>query len=98
MIYTIGHKQSYLLAIANSAEGKIYKVGRRQPSADYPDGYEGGYALETKEDAERLIEQNYKNQGYVVFGLQADWAKGAIPADDGWWRNLKSDAEIVVCL
>lgn len=87
MIYTIGHEGNYLANIEKY--GTIHKLGKT-------DDYSGGYAFKTREDARRRIDEKYPNRGFAVFGLKADWNLDTVPSDDGWWRNLIRDAEIVV--
>jgi len=96
MIYTIGHTKNYLDAIANSLDGKIQKLGRCEPGDRFPDGYEGGYAFRSIADAQKRIDEVYSGQGFGVFGIEADWEKDTVPAQDGWWHNLVKNADIVV--
>lgn len=96
MIYTIGHEQVYLEAIADSPDGMIQKMGRRGPCKQFPDGYEGGYAFQSIEDAQRRIDLEYPTRDFVVFGMRANWETDTEPnREDGWWHNLLNDAEIV---
>lgn len=94
MIYTIGHKRNYLKAIDDSPDGKIIKIGKRQPCIDYPQGYEGGYAFRSIEDAKKRIDEAYSRSGFDVFGLMTTW-ENTEPSKDGWWNNLIDDAGIV---
>lgn len=87
MIYTIGHKDSYLAAIAE--HGVIEKSGR---SETYP----GGYAFRTAEDAQRRIDEAHVCEGLAVFGLEADWETDTVQSAEGWWHDLLRDAVIVV--
>lgn len=88
MIYTLGHKATYLSAIAD--RGKIVKSGK---FGDYP----GGYALKTIEDAKRLLVENHAEDYYCIFGLLADWETDTEPDPNGaWWHVLINAAEIVV--
>lgn len=93
MIYTIGHRDNYLKAIAKT--GTIWKLGKHEPGEDYPDGYPGGYAFQSIEDAQRRIDEAYPEHGFAIFGLSATW-EDTEPSKDGWWNNLLTDAEIVV--
>lgn len=94
MIYTVGHAESYRRGIREQAvKGeKLFKLGPRQ---DAMPAYPGGFAAETIEDAERLIDEFGKRGQWEPFGLIADWDTDTKPSDDGWWRNLQRDAEIV---
>lgn len=94
MIFTIGHQENYLKAIAR--HGAIYKVGRREPCDEFPNGYAGGYAFASIEDAQKRIGEAYEGRGMAVFGLLADWERDTVPSPDGWWHNLVIDALIVV--
>lgn len=96
MIYTIGHKENYLAAIRE--HGAIQKLGRRPPGFfdDYPDGYPGGYAFKTIEDAKRGLVEEDEHVTWAVFGLEAEWERDTTPAKDGWWHELLNDANIIV--
>jgi hypothetical protein len=89
VIYTIGHRESYLKAIAEADDGKIEKLGK---SDERP----GGYAFRTCEDAQRRIAEAYADRRFAVFGLEADWELDTEPSPTGWWHNLLRDATIVV--
>lgn len=96
MIYTIGHRENYLKNIERY--GTIQKLGRLAPGVDdrYPEGYPGGYAFKTLEDAQRgLIEENPSGT-WAVFGIEADWDQDTAPDSDGWWHSLLKDADIIV--
>jgi hypothetical protein len=95
MIYTIGHEESYMQAIAKSETGVIQKTGRLKAD-DYGGPYSGGYAFQTLEDAQRRIDEAYSEQGYIVFGLNADWEHDTEPAYDGWWHYLIHHSDIVI--
>ena len=96
MIYTIGYEQNYLKAIADSPDGTIQKTGKRAPCEQFPNGYEGGYAFQSIEDAQRRIGGEYPTSGFAVFGLKAKWETDTEPNQNGeWWHNLLNDAEIV---
>jgi hypothetical protein len=97
MIYTIGHKENYLAAIAE--RGTVHKIGKREPNMRaeiYPNGYPGGYAFLTIEDAQRRIVEEGKVGEWDVFGLEADWESDTEPAPNGWWHNLLFDAALIV--
>jgi hypothetical protein len=95
MIYTIGKKENYLKSIANSPTGKIQKVGKTDDLNGRP--YEGGYAFQSREDAQRRIDEAYSDQGYAVFGLDADWERDTEPHQgDGWWHSLLINVDIIV--
>lgn len=96
MIYTIGHRENYLKAIQE--HGVIQKLGRRLPDARndfFPDGYPGGYAFQTYEDAQRGLAEEDKHGTWCIWGLDADWERDTAPAKDGWWHNLIKDADII---
>lgn len=97
MIYTIGHEPSYLKAIADSPDSTIQKIGKQMLCEQFPDGYEGGYAFRSVEDAQYRIDEQYSTDGFVVFGMKAIWETDTEKNQDGgWWHNLLNDAEIVV--
>ena len=100
MIYTIGHKVTYLIAMGEKAilylkgegDGILYKSGRTG-------NYDGGYAFRSEHDAQLRIEELEAGgmpSNYMVFGLRADWDTETEKADDGWWNLLLVDAEIVL--
>jgi hypothetical protein len=93
VIYTIGNIENYILAMAMN--GKVFKQGKRTDS-DGTNAYPGGYAFLTYEDAQRRITEEGKVGKWGVFGLNANWETDTEPATDGWWHNLKIDAEIVI--
>ena len=95
MIYTIGHEKNYLKGIADSPDGKINKIGKREPCEGFPQGYVGGYAFASVEDARRRINEAYPECGFAVFGLQTTW-DNTVSSADGWWHNLIEDSEIIV--
>jgi len=82
MIYTVGHKKTYLDAMRQS--GTILKMSK---TADY----EGGWVFRTQQEAEKFIADGCFDKGYTVFGLRADWEK-----DTDGDLYLLTDAEIVV--
>jgi hypothetical protein len=96
MIYTVGNKANYLKTISEA--GVIRKVGRREVGDPHlPNGYNGGCAFRTAEDAQRFIDEQEKSEVWGVFGLLANWGTDTVPnADGGWWHDLIHDAEIVL--
>lgn len=88
MIYTIGYSKNYRKAIQESDEGYIIKLGRSE-------GYSGGYAVKTYEDAQRLLKEE-ADETYEIFGLEADWERDTIPNPDSWWHYLLYDSKIIV--
>jgi len=96
VIYTIGHVENYLKAIADSPDGAIKKLGRCEPGERFPDGYTGGYAFKTVEDAQRRIDEAYPDRGFGVFGLDAEWEMDTTQNTNGWWHNLVNSSGIIV--
>lgn len=97
MIYTCGHRQNYLDAIAQSKQGVIQKTGRRLPGDEhFTHGYDGGCAFQSIDDAQRYINEQGDPETWTVFGLDADWNADTTPGADGWWHYLLHDADIVV--
>lgn len=84
MIYTIGHRESYLHGLA---QGTLYKKGR-------DDDYQGGYAFRTRADAQRRIDEAY-DDSYAVFGLEASWENDTVPSFVGYWHWLVVDRPII---
>ncbi len=91
MIYTLGHRPSYIKALRSAAaiNKPLKKVGRSE-------GYPGGYAFKTVNDAERRIAEKYVEKDYAVFVLLADWDKDTVPSEEGWWHALVNSAPIVL--
>lgn len=108
MIYTIGHKENYMKSYRqHEAEGvHLQKLGKRLSGAvdtypngktqSYPDGYEGGYAFETYEDALRGLAEENPQGTWTVFGLDARWGIDTQPSISGWWHNLLVDSDIIL--
>jgi hypothetical protein len=92
MIFTIGHEENYLRSAKEY--GEVIKAGRRGPCERFPQGYEGGYAFKTAEEARRRIDEAYSGMGFAIFGLEADWEKDTGPTSN-WWHSLLIDARIV---
>ena len=63
MIYTIGHKASYLKAIAE--QGQVMKLGKKPSCDEFPGGYADGYAVKTRHDAQRLLKHIRHYDGWV---------------------------------
>lgn len=87
MIYTIGHKDSYLVA---EMEGTVTKVGK------LPDGsYPGGVAFKSYIDAARYIRDHPRTcDGFTVFGLEADWEEETEPGDEVY-NHLLVDSRVI---
>lgn len=93
-VYTVGHAETYRHGIAEHGDG-FTKLGRRaRGSHQFPDGYPGGYALASPEDARRLIEEEGRPE-WAVFELAADWDEDTAPSQVGWWHSLLHDAVIL---
>lgn len=96
MIYTIGDRDNYLAAIQR--DGIIQKLGKKQPGEhpDYPDGYPGGYAFQTLDDALRGLREEDQSGRWTVFGMDANWEQDTEPDQGHWWHSLKKEADIIV--
>lgn len=93
MVYTVGNRGQYKKLLAQT-DGNVKKVGvRLVGSKSYPQGYGGGYAFQTIEDAQRFLDEHGYDD-YAVFGLQTTW-DNTYPTPDGWWHYLVEDAAIV---
>lgn len=95
MIYTIGHRENYLKEMSRRAANYLNpmtKTGRGFWGGEY---YHGGYAFKTIEDAQRRINEAHKDAGYAVFGIDADWERDTVRADDGWWHLLLKHAVVL---
>ena len=92
---TIGNRKSYLKAFNDN--GEVTKIGyRKEGDKGIPEGYSGGYAFKTAEDALRRITEAYSDTNYIVFGLDADWETQTKLATDGWWHNLQVDSKVII--
>lgn len=91
MIFTIGHRESYLSAFAE--RGRVWKLGRGSKHAQ--PGYVGGYAFRTADDARRRIAEARYHE-FEVFGLGAAWNRDTSPSSSGWWHHLRRDAQAYV--
>lgn len=85
MIFTIGHRETYLV---NLKKPGFKKLGRCED-------YRGGYAFLTRADAQERINEAYGNEDYAIYGLVADWERDTVPAYNGWWHYLLVDSKIV---
>jgi len=89
MIYTIGHRESYLKYFKElvSSGCPPMKKGRTNM-------YSGGSVWQTHEEA--LSHADPRGE-YSVFGVMADWEKDTVPSELGDWHDLLYDRELV-CL
>jgi hypothetical protein len=86
-VFTVGNEERYDKGLKKY--GKLMeKTGRR------PD-YAGGFAVQTADDASRLIEEMGKTGEWAVYELDADWDKDTTPSDNGWWHALLRDSTIL---
>jgi hypothetical protein len=88
MIYTIGHRDSYLEYL--SRPEPCMKLGRRGPDDPWNPGYPGGSAWETAADA-----WSHCPEAYWVFVVEAEWRADTEPSQDGPWDDLLVDSRIV---
>ena len=103
MIYTLGLTKSYLNAI-NERPEPVKKTGKREPSEDWPEGYEGGSVWETREDAQAYVDSlpnrecpEWRAEDFSVFGVEADWRTDTYQAHpEKPYRSLLVDSIIVV--
>jgi hypothetical protein len=75
--------------------GVALKMGRKEISKKYPQGYIGTYVFETYKDAEDFIcKMSYKPEGFEVFGIIGDWDVDTIKLSETCkWRVLREDKE-----
>lgn len=86
-IFTVGNEETYDKGLKKY--GKLMeKMGRRSD-------YAGGFALQTADDASRLIEEMGKVGVWAVYELDADWDKDTTKSANGWWHVLLRDATIL---
>ena len=86
MIYTLGDEVSYDEGLLKYGS-KFEKLGK---SGIYP----GGIACQTREDAQRLLEElGWSN--CAVYEVDADWEKDTVQSKSGWWHALIKDSVII---
>lgn len=90
MIYTVGHKESYLQYFTE--QEKPIKLGKCILEDGEP--YQGGIAFKTVEEAKEFLIKNNKLQ-WAVFGLKATWNKDVYLCDQGFYALL-ADTELVL--
>jgi hypothetical protein len=90
MIYTIGHRESYLKA-REEGQGVVGKLGRKED-------YCGGIVFQTRVGAQSYIDSpSFKQKGFAVFAVDADWEKDTYAAkgEYGVFNYLIRDAPLV---
>ena len=92
MIYTIGHRKSYLQSFRDY--GEVTKIGRKADLHGEP--YIGGYAFKTLDDANKRIREAYPDRDFIAFGLEAKWDEDTTPSKDGWWHHLLVDSYVTL--
>jgi hypothetical protein len=90
MIYTVGHEKNYDEHLAGPNAAKFKKLGRRKK-----DGYPGGFAAKTPEDAMRIIDEMGKGREWAVYEVDADWERDTAPSENGWWHALIKTSRII---
>jgi hypothetical protein len=103
MIFTIGNKQGYDRAIAENKCPE--KLGRRDPSPDWPewpDGYPGGIVFQTAQEARDFIAAGRMGEQpasyWDVYGLLTDWETGTYVASAAGYpveRALLKDTQFI---
>ena len=94
MIFTLGHRKSYLLGLAKAtAEKPLRKTGWYRSS----DGvvYPGGSVWETSEEVWSHIDaEGERLKEYSVFSVDAVWEGGTLLTPN-LWRSLAKSAKIL---
>ena len=96
MIYTLGHRKSYLRGLAEATEEKpLLKTGWYISS----DGvvYPGGSVWETPEEVWVHIDAEGEHlEEYSVFEVDAEWEGGTLlTLLPNFWRNLAKSSPII---
>jgi hypothetical protein len=86
-VFTVGNEESYDAGIKQLGL-TFQKTGRR-------DNYPGGFACQTLDDANRMINACNKRGEWAVYELAADWDRDTVPSKNGWWHALIHDSVIV---
>ena len=93
MIYTIGHKESYIIAYKKT-NGDLKKMGKKEGLECEKCGikpYEGGWVWKNIRDAKKFLIKDY-----ALFGVKAIWNKDTEPNIHFPWHNLLVDSQIVL--
>lgn len=85
MIYTIGHRETYLKLF--ETEKQPHKLGRHL-------NYMGGSVFRTREAAQAYLDERGKDD-YGVFGVEADWDTDTEARPDMPFNDLLADAPLV---
>jgi hypothetical protein len=86
-VYTVGNRVNYDKNLLRFGE-KFQKLGRRE-------GYPGGFALSSVEDAKRLRQQLTMEKEWAVYELEAVWGVDTQQSENGWWHSLINDSRIL---
>ena len=87
MIFTIGRKLAYDVALDDPTEEHPMKLGRSE-------NYVGGSVWKTVLQAQRYAAHK-KLKGFAVYGVLADWDKDTEKSKDGPYHDLLTDSEFV---
>jgi hypothetical protein len=101
--YTIGRTSSYDQALAEATPEKpIKKTGNHEVSAEWPDGYEGGWVWKTIEQANifrcidlQKYEPTWKSEDFSIYELEiSDWDQDTYAHSSGY-NCLLNDTQIL---
>lgn len=105
MIYTFGRTKIYNDGIKNSLNDDLFrKLGARDPSPTFPNGYPGGAVWRTRDGAQAYVDSlpndwspsDWNSDDFSVFGVLADWDGDTAQIEDAPWRNLLRDSVVVI--
>lgn len=99
-VYTVGHEKSYDRGIRELG-ADFQKLGERMAAVNIDEcwgvfgSYPGGFAVNSIEDAARLIVEFNKQDEWAIYELDATWDEHTAPSKTGWWRRLLVDSTIL---
>ena len=92
MIYTVGNRESYAAAFADTSCQPLLKTG---PCVMGTEKYFGGIAFPSTESAHQYLREIGKVQEWTVFGLKAEWTADTYQLDGETFRRINRDCELV---
>jgi hypothetical protein len=86
-VYTVGTEKDYDHGIAT--------MGREFMKTGATKTYVGGFACQSPEDANRLIDDFNMRGRWAVYELEAEWGVHTRQSDNGWYHRLLVDSVIL---
>jgi hypothetical protein len=101
-VYTIGRTSSYDEAVADAQDHM--KLGKRGPSQEFPEGYDGGWVWKTPAEANtfrvdhlREFEPEWDPTTFSVYKLElpTSWEVDVYKSGSSVYSSLLNDSKIV---